>query len=474
MFQFKGQVLAFLACWVVVLPLSAAEAPFSVDQLLRQVEQGRDQDRQLQAERLKNFIDDQKNQKQLLVDIIAEEERQQALSTQQEQAFASNEQELALLQERLNQRLGGLTELFGVLQQVASDANAQFSNSITQLHYPERSQTLLDFSVKMGQTKELPSIVEIERLWFEMQREMTALGKVVQFDQPVLTAEGVEVVTAVTRIGGFNLVANGHYLQFIPETGRVVEYGRQPANRYLQRIKNLESSNGEVALVAVDPTRGQLLELLVKAPSLRERIAQGGVIGYIIIALGIVSITLALVRFTYLTLLQVKIEQQVRQADVPGDNPLGRILAVYAENKHQDTETLELKLGEAVLREIPKINRGLSFLKIIAAVAPLLGLLGTVTGMIVTFQAITLFGAGDPKLMAGGISQALVTTVLGLTVAIPTLLLHNLLQTRAEQINDILQQEGVAIVAGQAEQNRVVPADQNQPSDVGHKTLEPA
>ncbi len=432
---------------------SMAQGALSVDDLLQKVREGTERDRKDQQQRMQAFINDKANQQQLLADIIREEERQEALSVQQEKQFEDNEKDLAQLQERLSERLGTLKELFGVLQQVSSDANAQFSNSITQLHYPERSDFLLDFSIKMGQTKDLPSISEIERLWFELQREMTASGKVVKFEQPVLTVEGVEENTLVTRIGGFNLIADGAYLQFIPETGRVVEYGRQPANRYLERVKNLEKSNGEVTTVSLDPTRGQLLSLLVKAPSFRERVDQGGVIGYIIIALGIVSVLTALSRFAYLTILQYKVEHQVRHPQAPGKNPLGRILSVYEENKQQDTETLELKLGEAVLREVPKINRGLSFLKIVAAIAPLMGLLGTVTGMIVTFQAITLFGAGDPKLMAGGISQALVTTVLGLTVAIPTLLLHNLLQTRAEQISDILQQEGVAIVAAQAEQN---------------------
>lgn len=443
-----------LMCGQVLLcgQAMAQESEFSLDQLLQQVQTGSALDQQQQAERVAQFKKEQADQRRLLEAIVAEEIRQQNLSTQQEQQFEKNEQSLAVLQERLDERLGTLKELFGVLQQVASDAGGQLSNSLTQLHYPERSEYLLQFATKMGQTKELPSIKEIERVWFELQREMTASGKVVQFAQPVLTMNGDEVSKAVTRIGTFNLVADGKYLQFIPETGRVVEYGRQPASRFLQRVKQLEQGDEPVSVVSVDPTRGQLLSLLVKAPSLTERIGQGGVIGYVIIGMGVVSILLALIRLLVLSVIKYKVERQVQHAQSPGNNPLGRILQVYSEHKAQDIETLELKLGEAVLREVPKINQGLSFLKIIAAVAPLMGLLGTVTGMIVTFQAITLFGAGDPKLMAHGISQALITTVLGLTVAIPTLLLHNLLQTRAEQINDILQQEGVAIVAGQSEQ----------------------
>ena len=120
----------------------------------------------------------------------------------------------------------------------------------------------------------------------------------------------------------------------------------------------------------------------------------------------------------------------------------------------QDTanvETLELKLAEAIFREMPKLTRSLLFIKIISVVAPLMGLLGTVTGMIQTFQAITLYGTGDPKLMAGGISQALVTTVLGLTVAIPMVLLHTLVSGRSKRIVQVLQEQSAGIIAEHSE-----------------------
>jgi biopolymer transport protein ExbB len=116
-----------------------------------------------------------------------------------------------------------------------------------------------------------------------------------------------------------------------------------------------------------------------------------------------------------------------------------------------DPETLELKMAEAVLSETPKLESGLTLLKIIAAVAPLMGLLGTVTGMIITFQAITIFGAGDPKAMAGGISSALVTTVLGLLVAIPTVLLHTVVNGRSQRIIHVLNEQATGIVAEHSE-----------------------
>jgi biopolymer transport protein ExbB len=214
----------------------------------------------------------------------------------------------------------------------------------------------------------------------------------------------------------------------------------------------IQSGTDEIVPFAIDPVRGQLIELLTQAPDLQERIAQGGAIGYGILALGAFGVLLAIWRFLVLARESQVIRRQLKNmGDIRDDNAVGRIVWAAREQENLDVESMELRLGEAVMAEVPRINRSLPMLKIIAAVAPLLGLLGTVTGMIVTFQAITLFGAGDPKLMAGGISQALITTVLGLCVAIPMLLLHNIVHGRARHITEILQQRAVALVAERAE-----------------------
>ena len=422
-----------------------------MDELLEEVRVGRLRDARENKQRLAEFKKEKANQQAAYNALKAEEKNQEDISEQREKQFEDNEIAINGLQERLTERLGSLKELFGVLQQVSSDAQGQFYGSLTQLQYPERAEYLSGFSEKMGQTTELPSIEEIERLWFELQREMTESGKIVRRTQSVVTGSGEELQQEVIRVGNFNIISDGKYLQFIPETGRVLEYARQPASRYLAGAKAISEGEKDVVAFTIDPTRGQLLSLLVAAPDLRERIGQGGIIGYVILALGALAVVIAVARYAILFVIQQKITQQIKQPGIIGNNPLGRILDEYASHKERDLETLELKMGEAVMREVPRINYGLAFLKIIAAVAPLMGLLGTVTGMIITFQAIVLFGAGDPKMMAGGISQALVTTVLGLTVAIPTLLLHNFVQTRAKSITEVLEQEAVAIVATQAE-----------------------
>lgn len=426
-----------------------AEKALNLDQLLQEVKQGRTKDNKVNRQRMSEFRADQAQQQRRLDELAAKEVQLEDISRQKEAKFEENDLLIGELEGRLTERLGSLTELFGVLQQVAGDAQGKFSSSLTQIHGTQRSDYLLAFAQRMGQTADLPTIEEIERLWYELQWEMTESGKVVKVSMPVLTRAGEEVQQEVIRVGSFNLISDGNYYQHIPETGRVVEFGRQPAPRHMSGAKEIANSS-ETINFSIDPTRGQLLALLVQAPDLRGRIAQGGIIGYLIIGLGVIAFLTALYRLISLTTTTRKIQQQLHALDEPGDNPLGRILKVYEQDKEWETEALELKLGEAVLRELPQVNSGLGFLKIVAAVAPLMGLLGTVTGMIITFQAITLFGAGDPKLMAGGISQALVTTVLGLTVAIPTLLMHQLVHTRAKRISEVLEQEAVALVAIQA------------------------
>ncbi len=267
----------------------------------------------------------------------------------------------------------------------------------------------------------------------------------------MVNANGEEEQREVVRVGLFNVVSDGKYLEYVPETGRLVELQRQPQSRYTSRAEDLQDSTGGMNAFGVDPTRGQLLALLVQSPSLMERIQQGQIVGYTIIVLGLIGLLVAIWRLLSLSATAAKVSSQTKNLDKAGNNPLGRVIKVAHDNPDADVEALELKLGEAILKETPKFTAMLPFLKIISVVAPLLGLLGTVTGMIITFQAITLYGAGDPKLMAGGISTALVTTVLGLVVAIPMVFLHTLVQSRARRLTQILQEEAAGMLSERAE-----------------------
>jgi biopolymer transport protein ExbB len=446
---FKVAVIAGLA-FSLGNTAYAAQA-VNLDELLQQVKSGRVKDAEENQRRIAEFQADRGRQQQLLRNMEAERTRQEQLSQQLETTFETNDAEIIDLERALQERLGELKELFGVLQQAAGDARGNFDTSVTQIQFPDRGEWLTEFAQKMGSTTRMPTLEEIERIWFELQREMTESARVARVNTTVINANGEEEQRDVIRVGLFNVVSDGAYLEYVPETGRLVELQRQPAGRYTGRAADLQNADGFPNGFAVDPTRGQLLALLVQSPSLMERIAQGKEVGYVIIALGIVGLAIAIWRLLALSATAAKVSRQTKNLEQAGNNPLGRVLKIAHDNPESDVESLELKLGEAILKETPKFNSMLPFLKIISVVAPLLGLLGTVTGMIITFQAITLYGAGDPKLMAGGISTALVTTVLGLCVAIPTVFLHTLVQSRAKRLTQILQEEAAGMLSERAE-----------------------
>jgi biopolymer transport protein ExbB len=427
--------------------------PKSLDELLRMVQQGRAQETQENREREQRFAAAKAQQQTLLRQAEQRKQQLERLSDQLESTFDRNEIRTSDLTKTLDTRLGSFKELFGVLQQVAGDARAQLDNSITSAQFPNRGEFLTELAGTLGSTSRLASMDEIEKMWFELQREMTESGKVVRFSTTVTTVDGEKVEQEVVRVGTFNLINDGKYLQFVPETGAVLELPRQPQARFVKTTSNVfHASGSDPVAFGIDPSRGSILGLLVQAPNIRERIAQGGLIGYLIIALGGLALLIALERITVLGLEGQKVRNQLKNKKADDNNSLGRVLKVAEKYQNTDLETLELKMGEAIIKEAPKLSRGLLFLKIIAVVAPLMGLLGTVTGMINTFQAITLFGTGDPKLMAGGISQALVTTVLGLSVAIPTVLLHTVVTGRSRRIINVLERESTGIVAEHAEQ----------------------
>jgi len=448
--QCKAVFTAITLSLTLISGMSTAQEAVSLDDLLLQVEQGKVNQSKQNTAREIEFKAKVNQQQSMLNDVTNKRDLATKLSSQLENTFADNEIQLANKTEALNNRLGELKELFGVLQQVSGDTRSKFQTSVISAQIPNRGQFLDEFAQSMGSSSKLASIEEIERLWFELQREMTQSGKIQTFEREIILSNGERQTADVTRVGGFNLVANGKYLEYIDETGTVAELIRQPSNRYLSTVNALTTSN-ETTAFALDPTGGSILSLLVQAPDTRERIAQGGVVGYIILAIGAVGLLIAFIRFINLVFVGAKVNRQLKSNTASSDNPLGRVMQVKDDNPDLDTETLELKLSESILRELPKLSSMLTLIKIISVVAPLIGLLGTVTGMINTFQAITLFGTGDPKLMAGGISQALVTTVLGLVVAIPMVFLFAYLNSRSKNIINILQQESTGIIAQRCE-----------------------
>ncbi len=430
---------------VLLSPYAFAEH-LDLDQLLREVKKEQSVDAKINKAREAEFLAEKSRQQQLLQQALTELHKQQQLSKLLKSRLNSNEKQIIELEAELKSRSGDLGELFGVASQAAGDLKASLTDSIISAQFPGRIvklNSLID-------SQAFPTIQQLEQLWFTLQQEMTESAKVVRFASQILTASGDPQQTQVIRIGAFNALAEGRYLRYIPETGRLAELPRQPADKYLTLTKELTEAKQEPVAVGIDPTRGVILSMLIQTPNTIERIEQGGIIGYIILLLGAFGLFYSLYRLFVLTLIGRKMDAQVNSQQIFTDNPLGRVLAAGEQAHSEDTETLELLLDEVITREVPSLEKGLSMIKLLAAVAPLLGLLGTVTGMIATFQSISLFGTGDPKLMADGISQALVTTMLGLCVAIPLLFLHSLVVSRSRILVQILDEQSAGIVSRRA------------------------
>jgi len=423
----------------------------SMGELLKLIEQGQARDSQENRKREATFAQNKNQQQSLLNQARAERTREENNSARLEQQFEENQQKIITARQALDERLGALKELFGVLQTVSGDAQGRFSASLTNIEYPDRSDFLVELGSKMAGASSLASIEDIEMLWSMLQQEVVETGKVTRFNYLVTKADGQQEEMEVVRIGAFNIVSENGYLEYDSSEKSIAELLRQPEGRYAGTAGDMMDADGGAVDFGIDVTKGGILGLLVESPTIKDRIEQGGIVGYCIIALGIIGLIIAILRWFALSNDSRKVTAQLKRDTASTDNPLGRVLAAYESNKSADTETIELKLSEAALKEMPALTKGLLFIKVVAAVAPLMGLLGTVTGMIKTFQVITLYGAGDPKMMAGGISQALMTTVLGLVVAIQMVLLHTVVSGQSRKIVNILQSQSAGLVAQHSE-----------------------
>jgi biopolymer transport protein ExbB len=429
----------------------------SLSELLDAVENDRVAESAQYRERLQEFEQNAARQQQILDTtnerIAAEEDLQVQLSDQ----FEANEVIIADKREVLRNRRGDLNELFGTLQGVAGDFLSNFQNSLISAQYPGRSAELERIIQRAGSTIEQLNISEMERFWYFMHQEVTESGRVVTYNGDIALPSGDTANRTITRIGAFNAISDGEYLSYTGAVGHLQVLPRQPAADVLASARELQSASSGLVRVGIDPTGGvggQVMANLVNFPSAQEQVeANAGVIGFIIIGVGVVGILLGFYRLLMLTLVSIKVRSQLKSDKPAKNNPLGRVLLVAESNPSADTETLELKLGEAILKETPSLESMLTLIKMIATIAPLGGLLGTVTGMIQVFQQITVYGAGDPTIMAGGISQALMTTVLGIVVAIPTIFMHTVVKSRSDNIIHILEEQATGMIAQKAERS---------------------
>lgn len=418
----------------------------NLDELLIEVQKSVVQQRPEFRKREAVFIKSRNRQRFLLNQAKAELKKEELIMVRLQAQFEAQEKSLRELEDRLAVVMGTLGELFGVVKQVAGDTKAQLKTSIISAEYPRR----FEFPGKIAERKELPDTSDLEKLWFTLQKEMVESGKVTKFERELVRKNGKKKTYHLTRVGSFNLVSQGKYFTYQPETNQVVELPKQVSWKYLSLIKKLEKSKKSFVPFGLDPSRGSLISLLIQTPSLPDRISQGGLVGYIILLTLLFGLVFVAERFWKLRKQERLFVAQIQSGKILDHNPLGELMKIFERNQSKDTEVLELKMDEAIVKQSAQLQKGIGTIKLLAVLSPLLGLLGTVTGMIVTFQSITLFGTGDPKLMAGGISQALITTVLGLTSAIPLILLHHFLSSKAKNLIRILEEESLGMFSRRA------------------------
>lgn len=438
---------------VVMMTFSIAAGAQTLDELAEIVRRAADSEGQINKEREDQFLSDRDNQRNLLAQAKAEKKREVKRSDDLKSEYDRLERELAELTTVLQERMGNLGELFGIVRQASGDIQAALNDSMVSAELPGRGV----FLSELAQRKALPNVQELRMVWSRMVTEIAESGKVVKFNSTVERSNGAREDLEVVRIGVFNAVSDGSFLDWdsSKSTENLIELARQPAARFRSMASDLQNAApGEPVAMAVDFTRGQILRAVVQSKTPLERVREdGGPVGYVIIGVGVFGLLICLWKAFVLYTTGGRMSRQLKNEAANKGNPLGRVMSVYSDNPDIDIETLELKLDEAILRESAPLETGLSFIKVLYVVAPLLGLLGTVVGMIATFQMITLFGTGDPRMMAGGISTALVTTVLGLVVAIPLTLLHAFLQGKSKALIQVLEEQAAGIIARLAERH---------------------
>jgi biopolymer transport protein ExbB len=396
-------------------------------------------------ERLNKFLSDKNRQQYLLNQMKAKLNAEEDRSVRLTKEYEDNDKKLSELEEQLTLKLGSFGELFGIVRQTAGESKGQFLLSLTNIEYPERIEFLGDLAER--KSLDLPTSDELDRLWYEILNELNESGKVKVYNTDILSKSGELVNADIVRIGVFNSVANGNYLNLVSEQN-VLEYlAKQPEGSVKRSAKRLQNNDVEYREVFIDPTRGSLLSKLIDRAGFFERINQGGFVGYIILIILIAGLAMGVLQFLFLRKEAQTIDNELGSGNYSENSTLGKLNGIYSKYKGDTPEELEAQLEDVLAKASPALEKNLSIIKLLAAVAPLLGLLGTVIGMIETFQAITLFGTGDPKLMAGGISQALVTTMLGLIAAVPLLFVHNILDSRSRAISQIYEEQAIGFVA---------------------------
>ncbi len=458
MFKLTHSLKAMGAAALFAVGAVAAAAPAaaqSLSDILAEVRSDSEELSRQNAQRLREFQnalgEEQERIASARAELNAAEARGRALSTE----FDENEVVLTDLQAELETLAGDFGELLGQFRTAAGETMPVIQNSFSNFEYPGRVEGLSEVS----QARALPTRSELDRLPKAILQEMIAQSEVKTFTANVANAgsDGENVDAEIMRIGVFTaaLTDGTRFVEVVDADqgdNYLKVFGSQPQGPFVGAMRSLVNADaGAVIRAPVDPSKGGLFGIFGDLPRLNDRLEDGGPVGVVILILLAIGALLALFKIVTLFLMGNSMGSTAKTKQAGDGNPLARVFEAYEQHKNDDMETLELKLDEQILQETPKIERFNDIVKVLAAVAPLLGLLGTVIGMIQTFTAITIYGAGDPQLMADGISTALMTTVLGLVAAIPLLLLHAVASSMARGAQQVLDEQAAGLVAERAE-----------------------
>ncbi|MFN0025303.1 MAG: MotA/TolQ/ExbB proton channel family protein [Parvularculaceae bacterium] len=462
-FKLAGATLvAGVAALAISVPVSAqdtAAAPaqpaarqLTLDQVLQAVRRERGESSAENKAREERFLRDRNSQQAELSAVRGRVVSAEGESTRLEAAMAANQAAIDKLDQELADKQGEFQELFGAARSAAADLTAQLERSLISAEFPGRTDELRE----VAQTDTLPTETQLRYLYETMVQQIAEQSKVSTFTANVAQADGSAASREITRIGPYVAFSDGKYLTYKPEQNQLAFLARQPAGTVTSAAKAVENASGDGFVRGmIDPSLGTLLGLIVETPSFNERVQQGGEIGYLTIALGVAAFVWGVFRWVTLSSTASAVKAQSRRPKASKSNPLGRVMIAYeAVTNKSDVGAVQAALDDAILKELPKLESGLNLVKIISNVAPLLGLLGTVVGMVITFQAITLFGTGDPQIMASGISVALMTTVIGLVVSIPLVLLHSFAAGAANRVAQMLEEQAAGIIAEHADGRR--------------------
>ena len=448
--KIRSGLVAGAALAAALTGVAQAQQQTSLQDVLNAARQEQAESRRANQEREQRFVAERNQQQARVNQVTGQVNAANARSDQLDTAFAENENRIGELQAELDTVQGEFKELFGAAKTTANELAASLESSIISAQYPGRVEALRE----LGSTDQLPSEDELRNLYLTMIQEIVAQSEVASFEANVVQADGEAARETINRVGPFSaFTRDSFYTMGEVRSGRYAlqQLSRQPAG-LIDLAQNTATFSGSGYTAApVDPSLGTLLDLTLETKTLEERLEDGGPVGKVILGVLAVGIILGLYKLVTLLMTSAAVKGQMRKKTASKSNPLGRVMMAYQSNTNADTETMALKLDDAVMKEVPKLESGLNLIKVLAAIAPLLGLLGTVIGMINTFQAITLFGTGDPQRMADGISEALITTVLGLVAAIPLLLLHAFAAGAARSVSNVLEEQSAGMIAEHAE-----------------------